>query len=194
VGVVRLPSADQRLPEGIRHFANHQVPWPSLCSGTGRRGWLTPVFVPEQRCPGSSGCSQGPMGWVRAQRPSAGLACGGRVPGGAAAPLPSRPLKPCQGLSWGLTALGPPCARLCPAAVALHPHTCLLSSGLSLAHTRATSPGASAAQPFSGPRWAPSSRWSATEQTKARPGTQQGSGTGWVTSVPPSGSLAQEGQ
>ena len=45
------------------------------------------------------------------------------------------------GPSWGLTALGPPYAHLCPAAVALHPHPCLLSSGLSLAHTRATCPG-----------------------------------------------------
>ena len=42
VGVVRLPSADQRLPEGIRQFANQQVLWPGLCSGTGRWGWLTP--------------------------------------------------------------------------------------------------------------------------------------------------------
>ena len=53
VGVVRLPSADQRLPEGIRHFAN-QVCAQGLGGGAG-----SPlVFVPEQRCPGSSGCSQ----------------------------------------------------------------------------------------------------------------------------------------
>lgn len=127
-----------------------------------------------------SWCSQGPMGWMRARRPYAGLACGGQVPGGAVAPMPSRPLKPCQAaLPWGL--IVPACTQLrwpclltcaCPRVCPWHP------PGLPVQ-------GWSAALPFSGPQWAPSSQWSVAEQTKARPGPGQGAGASAMTSVWP---------